>query len=115
MRANKPRTKILVDGGDPDQTLRIKELIGFVDGQTTNPSLKVREEWAAQGTPLPDDSFIYHGIDSKGQHLKPIEYKELDLNAPWESFDVRHELTTKGIKSSLRITKARCAKQLDSP
>jgi len=39
MRANKPGTKILVDGGDPDQTLRIRELIGFVDGQTTNPSL----------------------------------------------------------------------------
>jgi transaldolase len=39
MRANKPETKILVDGGDPDETARIKELIGFVDGQTTNPSL----------------------------------------------------------------------------
>ena len=39
MRANKPKTKILIDGGDPDETLRIKKLIGFVDGQTTNPSL----------------------------------------------------------------------------
>src|SRR5690348_9812470 len=33
------RTKILVDGGDPDETLRVKKLLGFVDGQTTNPSL----------------------------------------------------------------------------
>jgi transaldolase len=39
MLANKPKTKILVDGGDPEETLRVKELIGFVDGQTTNPSL----------------------------------------------------------------------------
>jgi len=39
MLANKPRTKILIDGGDPEETLREKELIGFVDGQTTNPSL----------------------------------------------------------------------------
>src|SRR5579864_7462295 len=39
MRINKPKTKILVDGGDPDETLRIKKLMGFVDGQTTNPSL----------------------------------------------------------------------------
>src|SRR5438105_7500294 len=39
MLANKPKTKILVDGGDPGETLRIKSLIGFVDGQTTNPSL----------------------------------------------------------------------------
>jgi transaldolase len=39
MRDNKPGTKILVDGGDPEETLRIKKRIGFVDGQTTNPSL----------------------------------------------------------------------------
>jgi transaldolase len=36
---NRPRTKILVDGGDPDETRRVKELLGFVDGQTTNPTL----------------------------------------------------------------------------
>ena len=42
MLANKPKTKILVDGGDPKETLRIKGLIGFVDGQTTNPSLIAR-------------------------------------------------------------------------
>src|SRR6516164_10315222 len=35
----RPHTKILVDGGDPQQTERIQQLIGFVDGQTTNPSL----------------------------------------------------------------------------
>jgi hypothetical protein len=39
MLKNKPATRILVDGGDPAETLRIKSLIGFVDGQTTNPSL----------------------------------------------------------------------------
>jgi len=36
---NRPKSKILVDGGDPQETLRMKELLGFVDGQTTNPSL----------------------------------------------------------------------------
>jgi len=35
----KPKTKILVDGGDPQETERITQLLGFVDGQTTNPSL----------------------------------------------------------------------------
>ena len=29
------KMKILVDGGDPQETRRIKELLGFVDGQTT--------------------------------------------------------------------------------
>jgi transaldolase len=35
----RPKTKILVDGGDPQETQRVRELLGFVDGQTTNPSL----------------------------------------------------------------------------
>ena len=39
MLAKKPTTKILVDGGDPAETRRIKDLLGFVDGQTSNPSL----------------------------------------------------------------------------
>jgi transaldolase len=39
MLTNRPKTKLLVDGGDPGETVRIKNLIGFVDGQTTNPSL----------------------------------------------------------------------------
>lgn len=39
MSANKPKTKILVDGGDPSETFRIKGLLGSVDGQTTNPTL----------------------------------------------------------------------------
>jgi len=59
---------------------------------------KVLEAWAAQGTPLPDDSFVYNAVDSQGQPLRPIEYKELDLSAPWASFDLRHELTRKGIQ-----------------
>ena len=59
---------------------------------------KVLEEWAARGTPLPDNSFAYHATGSKGQPLRSMEYKELDLNASWESFDLRHELTTKGIQ-----------------
>ena len=35
----RPKTKILVDGGDPQETRQVKGLLGFVDGQTTNPSL----------------------------------------------------------------------------
>jgi transaldolase len=37
--AKRPYSKILIDGGDPEDTAQIKQLIGFVDGQTTNPSL----------------------------------------------------------------------------
>ncbi len=53
MLANKPKSKILVDGGDPEETLRVKELIGFVDGQTTNPSLSRRARKCSPGFPMP--------------------------------------------------------------
>ena len=60
MLANKPKTKILVDGGDPEETLRVKQLIGFVDGQTTNPSLiaknpEIRERIASGHTLSPQE------------------------------------------------------------
>ena len=59
---------------------------------------KILEEWAAAGFPMPDRDFRYKEVDAKGNSLKVIPYKELDLNLPWESFDVVHELTTKGIQ-----------------
>jgi transaldolase len=33
------KTKILLDSGDSEETSRIRKLLGFLDGQTTNPSL----------------------------------------------------------------------------
>jgi len=59
---------------------------------------KVLDEWAATGFPMPHQDFRYRGFDATGKLLKTIPYKELDLNLPWESFDIAHELTTKGIQ-----------------
>ena len=41
MNAFTPRAKakVLVDGGNPEETVRVKNLVGYVDGQTTNPTL----------------------------------------------------------------------------
>jgi len=36
---NQRKTRILLDSGDPDETVRIRGLLGYLDGQTTNPSL----------------------------------------------------------------------------
>ena len=63
----------------------------------TAPS-KVWEEWAAASFPLPEKDFVYKGVDKLGNQLRAIPYKSVDLNLPWESFDIRHELTTKGIQ-----------------
>ncbi len=38
MPVRKPKTKILLDGGDPEETQRVRDLLGFLDGQTTNPT-----------------------------------------------------------------------------
>src|SRR5215468_438486 len=59
---------------------------------------KVWEEWAAASFPLPGDDFVYQGHDKSGNRLRPIPYESLDLSKPWETFDIRHELTTKGIQ-----------------
>ena len=63
----------------------------------TSPA-KILEEWVAAGFPLPDQNFRYQAQEKGGHALRPIPYKELDLNAPWDSFDLEHELTDKGIK-----------------
>ena len=38
MSAVRPKTKILVDGGDPEETAHMRNRLGFLDGQTTNPT-----------------------------------------------------------------------------
>jgi transaldolase len=57
---------------------------------------KVFEEWGAAGFPIRDEDYI--STKAKDQALQAIPHEELDLNAPWESFDLRHELTTRGIR-----------------
>ncbi len=39
MRPENLKTRIFLDGGDPEETKDIIKRIGFIDGQTTNPSL----------------------------------------------------------------------------
>src|SRR6266700_4975065 len=58
----------------------------------------VLDEWAATGFPIPDQDFKYKAVDASGKLLKAIPYKELDLNLPWQSFDIAHKLTTQGIQ-----------------
>lgn len=59
---------------------------------------KVLEEWAAAGFVLPGEHFTYTGKTKEGGELKPLDYKSLNLDEPWERFDIAHELTTRGIQ-----------------
>ncbi|EKD65567.1 MAG: hypothetical protein ACD_50C00049G0001 [uncultured bacterium] len=58
----------------------------------TSP-FKIIKEWAEKGMPMPDESFEY-----KASGLKPIPYQEIDLNKPWQEYNVKHELTDIGIE-----------------
>jgi len=53
---------------------------------------KILLSWADQGLPRPEANYDYR---SPGQ---PIPYQELDLAQPWETFNIGHELTSKGLQ-----------------
>jgi transaldolase len=59
---------------------------------------KVWEQWAKASFPVPGLDFVYQGTDKANEPLKAIAYKSIDLKREWESFDLRHELTTRGIQ-----------------
>jgi len=70
----------------------------FLGAELATVPSKVLQEWAGAGFPLPDQAFVYKAVDANGNPLKPIPSRKLDLNHPWETFDLAHELTTKGIQ-----------------
>ena len=49
--------------------------------------------WGEKGLPIPANAYHY---DTKG--LKAIPYRDLDLAHPWESHDIHHDLTDKGME-----------------
>ena len=69
-----------------------------LDAELATAPAKVWEEWVAASFPVPEIDFVYKSIGNAGNQLRTIPYKSLDLSLPWESFDIRHELTTKGIQ-----------------
>lgn len=59
---------------------------------------KILEEWASKECLLPDPDFSYRAATPEGPPLQSIIYRPLDLNSPWESFSIQHDLTKKGIE-----------------
>ena len=51
------------------------------------------KEWAGKGLPLPGPDYVY---DAGG--LKAIPYEEIDLSKDWHGYDLRHELTDRGME-----------------
>jgi transaldolase len=53
---------------------------------------EILKEWAERGLPIPGDEYVY---DSKG--LREIPYQEIALSHEWRGYEIRHELTDKGM------------------
>jgi len=53
----------------------------------------VLKEWGEKGLPTPGDDYVY-----RPGSLKSIPFKEIDLAGNWQSYDIRHELTDKGME-----------------
>ena len=53
----------------------------------------VLKEWGEKGIPLPKGDYVYDSGNLKG-----IPFKEIDLTKKWETYDIRHELTDKGME-----------------
>lgn len=53
----------------------------------------ILKEWAHKGIPLPSGNYEYHA-----KSLKPIPYRQIDLSRPWQEYNIRHDLTTKGMQ-----------------
>ena len=53
----------------------------------------ILKEWGEKGLPVPGAEYVYN----QG-NMKRIPYHEIDLAAPWENYDVSHDLTDKGME-----------------
>jgi transaldolase len=63
-----------------------------IDSDLVTVPAKILHEWADAGFPMPEAGFTY---EPKGAR---IEYREIDLEQPWQRFNIQHELTTKGVE-----------------
>jgi len=52
----------------------------------------ILKTWGEQGMPVPGPDYRY-----PAGSLKPIQYKSLSLDLPWQEYDIRHQLTDKGM------------------
>jgi len=69
----------------------IKQAIALGSDILTTP-LKVLQDWAAAGMPIE-----YQEASIKNQELKPIPYRDINLDKAWANYHLGHELTDKGL------------------
>lgn len=77
MRPEELKTRIFLDGGDPGETKEIIDLLGFLDGQTTNPTLFSRnpdvKKQLEKGDKFSEEEILesYHNVVGEISSLLP--------------------------------------------
>jgi len=81
------KTKIFLDGGDPQETKQTLDLLGFLDGQTTNPSLIAKnpdlKKKLERGEQLSSDDInnFYKGVVQKISAMIPNGSVSIEIYA----------------------------------
>jgi transaldolase len=83
MRPQNLKSRIFLDGGNPDETREIISVLGFLDGQTTNPTLISKNPLAkkrlAQGDKFTNkqEYDIAHDLTVKGMEKFSKDWNDL--------------------------------------
>jgi len=84
-------SKIFLDGGDPEETREIRELLGFLDGQTTNPTLISKNPEASKrlerGEKFSEQEIIdfYHSVVKEISGILPAGSVSVEVYADSET------------------------------
>lgn len=89
MKMNQPM--IFLDSGNPEETRKAKNLLGTLDGQTTNPSLVVKNpevaKYLSDGKKLSEQELLtlYKKIIQELEQELPDGHLSIEVNANWDS------------------------------
>ena len=53
----------------------------------------IYKQWAQNNLEIPDNNYIYNAGE-----LKPMEYENIELGKNWREYNIKHDLTDKGIE-----------------
>lgn len=92
-------TKIFLDGGDPAETKEIIALLGWLDGQTTNPSLVAKNPAFAACSDTPDgctNDDLWAAYKTIVSEISPLVPDSVSIEVYADKDTTAQEMITKG-------------------
>lgn len=102
-------TKIFLDGGDPAETREIVTLLGFLDGQTTNPSLVAKNPLflacKSGDTPCTDEN-LWEAYRAIVTEIAPLVTDSVSIEVYADEHTKAEDMVKRGIELNTWIDKA---------